>query len=210
MGDVLSWAPADGIVPLGHEHWEQATHALMDAFADYPVLRYVLGDDRDVELRLNALVGFFVMARLLRHEPVLGAYDGSVLSGVALVSFPDRQSPPELADFREAVWQGLGQAARERYEAFGVACEPFSPTMPHIHLNMIGVRAAARGTGLGRRLLDRVHAISAEHPSSEGVALTTESDSNVALYEHFGYTVLGYARVAPDLETWGMFRPDRP
>jgi ribosomal protein S18 acetylase RimI-like enzyme len=210
MGDVLSAGWPHVVVRLGREHWEQATRALLDAFSDYPVLRYVLGDDRDRELRLNALVGFFVMARLLRDEPVLGVYHGSVLNGVALVSFPDRQSPPELATFREAVWLGLGQPARERYEAFSLACEPFSPGVPHIYLNLIGVRPTARGTGLGRRLLDSVHAISADHPQSEGVSLTTENESNVALYEHFGYEVLGHARVAPDLETWGMFRRDRP
>jgi len=209
MGDVLSWAPADGVVPLGHENWEQATETLKDAFSDYPVLRYVLGDDDERELRLHALVGFFVMARLLRREPVLGVYDGSALNGVALVSYPDRPSPPELASFRESVWYGLGQAARERYEAFGRACEPFTPGAPHLHLNMIGVRPAARGTGIARRLLDHVHAMSRDDPGSEGVTLTTESEPNVGLYEHFGYRVLGHARVAPELETWGMYREDR-
>jgi ribosomal protein S18 acetylase RimI-like enzyme len=206
MGNVLSWAAPGDVIPLGHENWEQATRTLVDAFADYPVLRFVLGDGEERDLRLNALVGFFVMARLLRGEPVLGVYDHAVLNGVALVSFPERPSPPELASFRESVWHGLGPAARERYEAFGRACEPFDPGAPHIHLNMIGVRPAARGTGLARRLLDRVHGISREHPESAGVTLTTESESNVGLYEHFGYTVIGHAQVAAGLETWGMFR----
>ncbi|MGD8277464.1 MAG: GNAT family N-acetyltransferase [Gemmatimonadota bacterium] len=208
MGDVLSWAAPDAVVPLGHENWEQATRTLMDAFSDYPVLRYVLGDDADRDLRLNALVGFFVMARLLRGEPVLGVYDHSALNGVALVSYPDRPSPPELDSFRESVWHGLGHAARERYEAFGRACEPFTPGVPHIHLNMIGVRPTARGTGVARRLLEHVHGISRDDPQSKGVTLTTESAPNVGLYEHFGYAVLGHARVAAELETWGMFRPD--
>ena len=42
----------------------------------------------------------------------------------------------------------------------------------------------------------------------EGVTLTTEDPSNVPLYEHFGYQVVGHARVAPGLESWGFFRHD--
>jgi ribosomal protein S18 acetylase RimI-like enzyme len=75
---------------------------------------------------------------------------------------------------------------------------------------MIGVSPAARGTGIARRLLDHVHAISRDDTGSAGVTLTTESAPNVGLYEHFGYQVIGHAQVEPGLETWGMYRPDRP
>ena len=68
--------------------------------------------------------------------------------------------------------------------------------------------AAARGTGQGRALLDHVHAMSAAHPQSPGVSLSTEVPGNVPMYEHFGYRVVGSARVAPELTTWVMFRRD--
>lgn len=41
-----------------------------------------------------------------------------------------------------------------------------------------------------------------------GVTLTTEDQVNVSLYEHLGYEVIGQATVAPELRTWGFFRPD--
>jgi GNAT superfamily N-acetyltransferase len=73
---------------------------------------------------------------------------------------------------------------------------------------MIGVRAGFKGSGLGRRLLERVHHHSPEVAGSEGVSLHTEDPGNVPLYEHFGYEVTGRGRVAPELETWTLFRPD--
>jgi len=41
-----------------------------------------------------------------------------------------------------------------------------------------------------------------------GVTLTREDQANVSLYEHLGYEVGGQAAVAPELRTWGFFRPD--
>jgi GNAT superfamily N-acetyltransferase len=73
---------------------------------------------------------------------------------------------------------------------------------------MLGVRTDAQGKGLGRRLLDRVHTLARDDAHAQGVTLTTEDPKNVALYRHCGYEVVGQARVAPELETWAMFRPD--
>ena len=72
---------------------------------------------------------------------------------------------------------------------------------------MIGVRSRARGVGFGRKLIERVHLLSREDTTSEGVTLNTEKAANVPLYEHFGYKLVGHATVAPGLETWSFFRP---
>jgi hypothetical protein len=44
--------------------------------------------------------------------------------------------------------------------------------------------------------------------SEVGVSLTTEIETNVTLYRHFGYSLLGEVQVAPALTAWGFFRPD--
>jgi hypothetical protein len=51
-----------------------------------------------------------------------------------------------------------------------------------------------------------VHDLAQADSQSAGVTLTTESPQNVALYRHFGYRVLGHARVSDELETWTFFR----
>lgn len=106
------------------------------------------------------------------------------------------------------MWAELGSAARARYEAFGAAAARFDVDLPHIHLNMVGVRRAERGRGLGRRLIERVHRLSEEDPGSNGVTLTTEDEANLALYEHLGYELVGRETVAPRLTTWGFSRAD--
>lgn len=186
-----------------------ATPVLCEAFADYPVLRFVLGDAPDYEARLRRLVRFFVFARMEREEPLLGVRCPAGLAAAALVTCPrDRPSPDSLAAIREETWAGLGEEARARYEAFGARTAGFEIDAPHLHLNMIGVRREAQGRGLGRALLEAVHRLSSEHPTSTGVSLTTEVPSNVCLYKHFGYEITGRAKVCGAFTTWGMFRRD--
>ena len=198
------------VLSLGKEHVAAVTRVLSEAFYDYPVMRYVLGEHHgDYEQRLSTLVNFFVMARVLRDEELLGTMSGADPVATALVSYRGRRkSPEELAVLRDAVWDELGPNTKSRYEAFATACAPFEVPNPHIHLNMIGVSREAQGSGLGRVLMDHIHGMSFRDPLSKGVTLTTEDPSNVPLYEHFGYRVVGHAKVPPGLETWGFFRPD--
>lgn len=182
---------------------------LCDAFYDYPVMRYVLGSSGSYDDRLRRLIGFFVSARVLRHEPVLGVNDGDGnLVAVALVTLPgDRPSPPALEARREAVWSELGAAERKRYDTFGEAGRQHLIERPHHHLNMIGVRPSWAGRGLARTLLTAVHDLAYADPQSSGVSLSTETSQNVPLYLGFGYQILGHTRVSDQLETWAFFRP---
>lgn len=195
---------------LGADEAADVVTVLAEAFFDYPVMRFVLGGDPGYGERLRRLVTFFVQARLLRGEVIFGVGSPGHRLGAALVAFSDGPAAPHaLAELRHETWEALGAASHVRYESFAAATAPFAVDAPHVHLNMIGVRPAAAGQGCGRALLEAVHALSAERRTSEGVLLTTESASNVRLYEHFGYDVLGHATVAPDLSTWALFRPDR-
>lgn len=184
---------------------------LCESFRDYPVMRYVLGPaSADYERRLRTLIHLFVMARVFRDEILMGVPAGRVdLQGVALVSRPGGlPPPPEFHELRAEVWNELGTDAEARYADFIAACAPFQVDTPHLHLNMIGVRRAAQGTGVGRDLLEAVHDLSARDPYAHGVSLTTENPRNVPLYRHFGYDVVGRTDVGPGLTTWGFYRPD--
>lgn len=183
---------------------------LSGAFFDYPVMRFVLGPNQpDYENCLRSLVGVFVSARVLRGEPLLGVAGASGLEAAAIVSRPDGARAPEpFRALAAEVWGELGAPARSRYDAFASACALFRVDEPHLHLNMIGVRRSAQGTGLGRRLIEHVHEMSRQDERSVGVTLTTEDPDNVPMYRHLGYSIIGHATVAPDLRTWGFFRPD--
>jgi GNAT superfamily N-acetyltransferase len=194
------------------DRMENILDVLCDAFRDYPVMRHVLGGRHRVPADLRTLIRLFVAARLLRSEPVLGVSgdDGS-LAGVATLTPPGERTAPEaFRALRDETWRKLGEVARSRYDAFATATAPFTVAEPHWHVNMLGVRHDVQGGGYGRTLLERAHALSSCDFQSRGVSLTTEVPGNVPLYEHFGYRVLGHARVAEGLETWGLFRKDGP
>lgn len=200
----------DRVDTLGRADVSDVVSVLSESFFDYPVMRFVLGFEGDYSARLETLITFFAMARVFRDEVMLGVRGPEGLRAAALVSFPGGgPSPPELGTLRETTWAELGDGARSRYEAFGAATTRFEVEEDHIHLGMIGVRRSAQGQGLGRIVLEAVHELSSSDPSSMGVTLTTEAESNVPLYEHFGYELLGSERVGPALRTWGMYRRDR-
>lgn len=194
--------------PLQAGDTEAVVSVLAEAFATYPVMRFVLGADTPDARRLRRLVGLFVTARALRGEPMLGIRDDrGDLIAAAITSFPGRAgAPAEFEDVRATVWRDLGADAEARYDAYGAATRRFTIDEPHLHLNMIGVVTAHQGTGLARRLVNAVESLSRADPLSTGVSLNTDDARNVPLYRHLGYDVIGHAVFGPDLETWGFFR----
>ncbi len=216
------------IQPVDRSRFDEAVEVLCDAFFDYPVMRFIIGDiegqdEREYLRRLTHLISFFTVARFLRDDLVLAVVEDRRFVAMANINLPGEaqlldsrlgggtpwtpQPIPELEEHRAALWGELGEAARERYEAYGAATADFEWPEPHFHLGMIGVLRSHTGRGLGRRLLDHLHQMSGSHPASLGVSLTTETASNVPFYRHFGYEIVGHERVG-DLESWGFFRRD--
>ena len=187
---------------------DDVVRVVCEAFADYPVMRYVLGERGDYAERLRTLIGFFHGARVLRDDAILGISDGNELVAVALCSLPDRVEPPELDLLRDRTWVALGADARARYDDCVRAWESTGVEEPNIHVNMLAVLPDRQGRGHARALLERVQAMSRERADSRGVTLSTETERNVGLYRHMGYRVVGRATIAPGVETWDFFRPD--
>jgi GNAT superfamily N-acetyltransferase len=199
------------VEPLSLERLDDVVEVFADAFQDYPVMRFTVGPDGDVAARVRRLVRLFVTRRTARGGPMYGLTGaGGDLTGATLLTLPVEPPPPPIVEeISAAAWHDLGKAAQLRYDAYAASSAFFGALPPHHHLNMIGVRRAHAGTGLGRRLLESVRRLSEGDPQSAGVSLTTENPRNVELYRHFGYEVVGHAPVGPGLETWGMFLPIR-
>jgi ribosomal protein S18 acetylase RimI-like enzyme len=128
---------------------------------------------------------------------------------VALATLPDAVAPPGALDAaRERTWALLGAAARARYEDLGRRWQRLAVAEPHLHLNLVGVRSAHRGRGLGVALVQAVVDRSRSHPTSCGVSLTTETEANVGFYQTLGFEIRGSVEVAPGLRSWVLFRPN--
>lgn len=187
------------------------TALLCEAFFDYPVMRYVLGDAPDYPGRLQRLIGLFTAGRWHRGHPVLGLRggDGSLQAAITMTPRGDFGTPPALAAQAQSTWQLLGADAKQRYATL---CEAWSATEPageHWHVNMLGVAAAAQGAGHGGRLLAAALELAANDSAAQGVDLTTEDAANLDFYTRRGFEVTGHRRVGPTLETWTLvrFRP---
>jgi GNAT superfamily N-acetyltransferase len=196
----------------------EAVEVFCDAFAEYPVMRYVLGASPDYADRLRELVTLTVMGRVLGNDPLLAIdCDGRAVAcatltepGSTATTEPgDVTSAADLDELAERTWQLLGADGRDRHRVFFDAVNTVGVEQPNVHVNMIGVVGPYLGQGLARLLLNEVHARSAAHSESEGVSLTTEFPANVSLYEHFGYEIVGHVQVDEGLETWGFFRRDQ-
>lgn len=196
------------IISLRNKNIDIITEVLYEAFYDYPVMKYVLGDKEDYDNRLRELVTFFVSGRALRNEPMFGIYNTDrKLVSVAIVTLPgDIPSPPELLKQRDKLWEDLGMKEKAKYEKYGQVASRLLPKVPHHHLNMIRVRNAYQGKGLARILINKIEELVSEHPTSKGLSLNTEVESKVNFYLHLGYKLVGKAEVDNSLETWGLFK----
>ena len=211
MGDMMDpgvQAPAR-CAPLLPADAEDVVDVLADAFRDYPVMRHVLGVASADAKAVRQLVRLFVGNRVLRGHPMLGVRDprGRLVGAATLTPPGEWPAPAEALALRERTWEVLGERARARYEAFAAAVTPLEPVGRWWHLNMLGVRRDAQGSGVARRLLEAVHALAAEDPDAEGVDLTTERAGNLRLYAHFGYRVVASTSVPPSLLSWTLCRP---
>ncbi len=196
------------VVNLLEKNIYEAADVLCEAFYNYPVMKYVLGEKDNYENRLRKAVTFFVSARALRNEPLLGIYNpDNKLIAAATVTLPGEiPNPAELVNKRDILWQELGTGEKARYEKYGNAASSLLPKESHHHLNMIGVRNDYQGKGLARQLITAAEELVSSHPSSTGISLNTEIESNVNFYLHLGFDLRGHTIVDENFVTWGFFK----
>ena len=196
------------VLILSEPNIPEITDVLCEAFYNYSVLKYVLAEKEDSDNRLRKMVTFFVSARALRKDPLLGFYnsDNKLIASAAVTLPGDIPSPPDLLKLRDELWTELGSEEKVRYEKYGRVAYGLLPKEPHHHLNMIGVRNAYQGKGLARQLINKVEEIVSAHPTSTGLSLNTEVEANVNSYLHLGYELIGKAYRARDIVTWGFFK----
>ena len=193
---------------LTERDFHDVVDVLADAFSDYPVMRFVLGETGNTAPRLSELIGLFVFRRIRLGGPMFGVRNETgALVGAAVMTLPAEPQPSaEVLQRRDEVWRSLGEDCRDRHDAYGAAAKTVLISEPHHHLNMIGIRHAQHGRGLARPLLEAATNLAATDPNSAGLTLTTETPANVRLYQHFGFEIVGEVDVAPGVKTWGLFR----
>ncbi|MFB8392733.1 GNAT family N-acetyltransferase [Streptomyces yangpuensis] len=176
---------------------------LAAAFDDDPMMRWFFPDDASREAGLNRYFTT-LFTRQYVHHGVCERTDAAASFWVSPEgrekAVPDAETVRELQDI-------LGDRAGLFREAVEEAAK-HSPAEPHWYLAVIGADPAARGQGHGAALLRS--GLAQADAAGLPVYLESSKPDNLPFYEHFGFTVLGEARLpggGPAL--WAMRRAPR-
>ena len=184
MGQVV-------IRELGRGDRDAFVDVVAAAFAADPLFTDVLGR---VE-HGRALVRYLFGATRVLGGARLGLFVDDRLAGAALVEPPRGVGGPvrmvaAAAMFLTAAVR-LPLSTTATLNTYMRVARSAAPVGPHHYLTMIGVSAAHRGAGHGRRLVEEVTGLARTHPRSIGVALDTENAANVSMYENWGFRLTG-------------------
>lgn len=193
---------------LERPHKYKAVRVLCEAFHNYPVVRYIVGNtEAEYDGKLEELVGFFVEARLARNIPLIGLEDGKELVGIAVVSPPvEAPMPREFKDYYARVERRLGVEAMERLQRYNQACEVTDPGKLAHYLGMVGILPRLQRRGLGLQMIGAVKELARSRPESSGIVLNTEIETNLPFYEKLGFQKVSEADAGP-VHTWSFYWP---
>ena len=194
---------------LVNDDMEFCVDLIARAFKNDPLFTHALSSD----LEKRSFSRF-----LLEKSLILGAYSivikdytttlgvasyekdsGSVLKGLInmlrldflreIITLKSTLSPESFAFFN-------------RYMRFTTSVRP---KVPHYYLVFIGIAPEAQGRGLGRAIIEEIHARVDADETSAGIGLDTENEANVTYYEKFGYKLIDQ-RIIDSVTVYAMFR----
>ncbi|MFK0016008.1 GNAT family N-acetyltransferase [Streptomyces sp. NPDC091027] len=182
---------------------EPVGRILAAAFDDDPMMRWFFPDAATRAEGLRRYFTTLFTRQYVRHgvcEHTGAATSFWVSPEGRDKAVPDAETVRELQDI-------LGDRAAAFREAVEAAAE-HSPAEPHWYLAVIGADPAARGQGHGAALLRS--GLARADAAGLPVYLESSKPDNLPFYEHFGFTVLGEARLPGGGPTlWAMRRAPR-
>jgi ribosomal protein S18 acetylase RimI-like enzyme len=194
-------------IRLEDRHFSQVADVLLRAFLDYPLMQFAVPDERR---RTGAVMGLYssVLRYSLRYGDVYTTPD---LAGAACWLPPDRPFATFWRMVRVGMlslplqfgWRGFGrlQAADHVAEALHHGHAPG----PHWYLWVIGVDSDRQGKGVAGRLMRPIF----DRADGDRLQcyLETHKESNVRVYERYGFRVVEQKPVpGQPLTVWGMVR----
>ncbi|WP_010543019.1 GNAT family N-acetyltransferase [Sphingomonas elodea] len=183
-----------------HEDRAGIAAMLGRAFAEDPVFAYIFPDKETRQRQLPRLFALLVESDLKGGYGVL-AGDGAA---VTLWRNPGRAQVGWLEMIASApgLVRALGGSLFRALRASG-AVEAHFPDEPFHYLHIAGCDPAAQGQGLGGAA---ILAGLAAAPQGIGCYLETATESNLGLYQRYGFVVTGSWRVPDGPPLWSMRR----
>lgn len=192
---------------LANEPIESYVEPIARAFEDYVVMRHAFAEcpGPRIDWIRRMLRGGYSAKRTAGIPIPVVRCDGDVV-GSANLYLPNVQVDEETKSWWPRFLDEAGEGTARFFGRFFEITESVE-LPPNILLGMIGVVPEHQGRGAGRTLLEYVIAMAEANPVAQGVALDTEVEENVGLYERFGFQVRGQGSV-DEMPIWVMFRPN--
>jgi ribosomal protein S18 acetylase RimI-like enzyme len=198
---------AEKTISLERAHTHQAMAALGRAFADDPLMKYVLPDDDKRPQATPELYGGIIRYALLYGK----AYTTSNVDGAACWLPPEQSSPTLLRMLKAGMLKVpflLGWKSYQRLNEFEAQAEILHKrhaTKPHWYLWALGVDPACQGKGTGGVLLQPI--IAQADADKTPCYLETQNEKNLPFYEKHGFKVSEQKEVFKNaVTTWAMLR----
>jgi GNAT superfamily N-acetyltransferase len=173
---------------------EPTAVVLAEAFRTETFTTVALGGNSDA---IQSAFATFLAARLRAYheysQPVFVARDGDTIVGVVMLfrpgfSLPSRTVARLFIEARHELPTVLRTATlRDAYRVLAAHEPPAGIKERRYELEYIGVRPDRQGEGIGRYLLDTVHAFTDRDPAAEGVYLATAEAWSREFYASAGY-----------------------
>jgi len=195
--------PAEVLIkPVGPNQAGLVTEILAEAFCADPVMEWISRDPV-----YPKWVWLLLVPLLLSHGEVYVTGDGL---GTALWLPPgvSRDMLPNLNGLLRSLGR-FGPGAMFRLFQFMSLLEKHHPKESHYYLFALGVRASARGRGIGSALLE--HMLAKADRRGVGAYVESSNQRNLTLYEHHGFEVqhkITLPRNGPKL--WLLYRRPHP
>lgn len=171
---------------------------LVVAFADDPIVRWILPDTR------RYLTAFPELIRLLAGDAFrAGTADHIGPDAAAVWVRPGASS--DDAEFPRFLERNVDDTRHGDLGAFLEQVETHHPAQAHWYLPVVGVDVRCQSRGLGTRLLR--HGL--ERCDRDGVPayLEASTERNRILYERHGFETIGQIQAADSPPLWPMLRP---
>ncbi|WJQ81540.1 GNAT family N-acetyltransferase [Brevibacillus brevis] len=168
------------------------------AFSRDPFFLHVFGDselDHTARKSVTAFLSFLFDKSFLFHEEVWGIFDEDSLLGTYVVEKPQTNKHSNIKGgflligrLIPLVFQLPGKTLI-LLNSYMRITRSAAPPWKHHYLIMIGVKPETQGKGVGKTLMQHLFQTIKEDHESQGIALDTEKEENVGLYQKLGFTL---------------------
>jgi ribosomal protein S18 acetylase RimI-like enzyme len=205
----------NGVHPLSPRDQDAFSSLIAAAFSDDPLfVRLFPASGRNAQAHRRSFASFVLdLNRVFGGTPRGLFINGQLVAGWLL--------DPPLPRCRQAVASGLavvrgvpllarlGPSRMQWLNEYTRRTRAVMPPGPHHYLVMLGVHPDYQGKGYGGTALRTIAAEVLDSDGSHGVGLDTEKQSNVALYERFGYRRLESQVLDEQVTAYCMVRPNQ-